>query len=460
VTISPVVRKPIGQATRSMTRIAALIAAALLSATVTMADCIPTTCAEQGKTCGTIDNGCGGKLSCGSCTPPQTCGGGGVENVCGECIATTCAAAGKNCGTIDNGCGGRINCGSCAPPLTCGGGGVEGVCGAGHECIPTTCAAAGKTCGTIDNGCGGTLNCGSCAPPLTCGGGGVENVCGTPERACVPTTCTAAGKTCGTIDNGCGGTLSCGSCAPPLTCGGGGVENVCGTPERACVPTTCTAAGKNCGTIDNGCGGRINCGSCTWPLTCGYGGVENVCGPSAPRATTVDLNALAARGEAIAKEDPLAVELRNREPEGPGRRGFDIGMAAAEGQTLPGPGKQRIHDSLSPAERGGFTTAVSFSLERNRNAVLAAKGAAIAKVDPLVAEARRYYGRTRTVETDVFYRLGFDIATGIFGDPVLGAQGNTATGPGSMKIRNALSAPARRGFDASVAFHLSREYAH
>lgn len=166
-------------------------------------------------------------------------------------------------------------------------------------------------------------------------------------------------------------------------------------------------------------------------------------------AQTVD--ELAAKGEGIANADPLAAELRNRQPDGPSRRGFDIGMAAAERDTLPGPGKQRIHDSLSPAEQEGFETAVLFSLERNRNSDFAAKGAAIAKADPLVA-------RARTVETDVFYWLGFDIATGIFGDPALGASGNTATGPGSMKIRDSLSSPGQRGFNASVAFHLSRNY--
>jgi hypothetical protein len=161
---------------------------------------------------------------------------------------------------------------------------------------------------------------------------------------------------------------------------------------------------------------------------------------------------LAAKGEGIASQDPLAVELRNQQPEGPARHGFDVGMAAAEGQTAPGPGKQLIHDGLDPAEQGGFTTAVSFSLDRNRNAEAAAKGAEIAEADPAVAAAR-------ASETDVLYRLGFDIATGIFGDPALGAKGNTATGPGSNKIRNELSPSARRGFDASVAFHLSREYA-
>lgn len=164
-----------------------------------------------------------------------------------------------------------------------------------------------------------------------------------------------------------------------------------------------------------------------------------------------DLNALADKGAAIANKDSLAVELRNQQPDDQTRRGFDIGMAAAEGQTLPGPGKQKIHDSLNAPEQKGFDAAVSFSLERNRNADLAAKGAAIAAQDPIVAEARN-------LETDVFYRLGFDIATGIFGDPALGARGNTATGPGSLRIRDSLSAAGQRGFNDSVKLHLSRNY--
>jgi hypothetical protein len=78
---------------------------------------------------------------------------------------------------------------------------------------------------------------------------------------------------------------------------------------------------------------------------------------------------------------------------------------------------------------------------------LAAKGAAIAAVDPIVAKAR-------TAEPDVLYWLGFDIATGFFGDPALGGEGRTSTGPGSLGIRDALSAPGQRGFNASVALHL------
>jgi hypothetical protein len=173
--------------------------------------------------------------------------------------------------------------------------------------------------------------------------------------------------------------------------------------------------------------------------------------PAAPGLEEKCLSTLAARGDGVAMQDPLSAELRSREPEGPSRRGFDIGMAAAEGHTAPGPGKQRIHDLLSPAEQKGFEHAVAFSLERNRNVDLAARGAAIARVDQTVAALR-------TAETDVFYWLGFDIATGIFGDPALGARGDTRLSPDSQKIRDSLSAAAQRGFDASVKLHLSRRY--
>jgi hypothetical protein len=50
--------------------------------TVTPASCVPTTCATQGKNCGTIPDGCGGTLTCGTCSGSLTCGGGGVPNVC------------------------------------------------------------------------------------------------------------------------------------------------------------------------------------------------------------------------------------------------------------------------------------------------------------------------------------------------------------------------------------------
>jgi hypothetical protein len=180
---------------------------------------------------------------------------------------------------------------------------------------------------------------------------------------------------------------------------------------------------------------------------------------SSQESPKVDENALAARGEEIANQDPLALELRNLLSGDPMRQGFYIGMAAAEGQTVPGPGKQKIHDSLSKDKQVGFSVAVSFSLERNRNAELAAVGAKIALADPLVAEARNARPPDELLgwRSDIiFYRLGFDIATGIFGDRARGALGNTATGPGSLKIRDSLSAAGQGGFNASVKLHLGQ----
>ncbi|MGC4119944.1 MAG: Ig-like domain-containing protein [Myxococcales bacterium] len=131
--------------------------------------CQKTTCAAQGKNCGSLDDGCGGTLACGTCTGNNTC----VANVCTACSPTTCTAQGKNCGTISDGCNGTLTCGSCSGNDVC----TSNVCTA---CTPTTCAAQGKNCGTLSDGCNGTLPCGSCSGAETCGGGGVANVCGDP----------------------------------------------------------------------------------------------------------------------------------------------------------------------------------------------------------------------------------------------------------------------------------------
>jgi hypothetical protein len=150
---------------------------------VTAWACSPITVCPTGDNCGTLANGCGGTVTCGSCTAPQTCGGSGVANVCG-CSPITVCPTGDNCGTLPNGCGGTVTCGSCIAPLTCGGTGTANVCG----CSPITVCPAGDNCGTVPNGCGGTVTCGSCTAPLTCGGTGRANVCG-----CSPITVCPAG---------------------------------------------------------------------------------------------------------------------------------------------------------------------------------------------------------------------------------------------------------------------------
>lgn len=160
---------------------------------------------------------------------------------------------------------------------------------------------------------------------------------------------------------------------------------------------------------------------------------------------------LATSGSAIANADPLLAELRDRQPEGPIRRGFDVGVAATGSDQVWGPGKQRILDSLTPAEQEGFKVANSFVMDRNRNAQLAAIGAAMAVSDPILAQ-------TRTSDPDVRYWIGFDIASALFGDPALGSEGSRATGAGSARIQAGLIAPAQRGFIASTNFHLARNY--
>lgn len=70
-----------------------------------------------------------------ACVSPQTCGGGGTLGVCG-CTPKTDPCAGRTCGSVDNGCGTSVSCGSCTLPRTCGGGGVAGACGGCSGTLP------------------------------------------------------------------------------------------------------------------------------------------------------------------------------------------------------------------------------------------------------------------------------------------------------------------------------------
>jgi hypothetical protein len=49
--------------------------------------CTPTTCQALGKNCGQVFDGCSAMLNCGTCIPPQMCGGhggSGTPNVCSK----------------------------------------------------------------------------------------------------------------------------------------------------------------------------------------------------------------------------------------------------------------------------------------------------------------------------------------------------------------------------------------
>jgi hypothetical protein len=193
-----------------------------------------TTCAKAGVQCGPTGDGCGGILQCGTCTAPETCGGGGMPGVCGAimCMPKTCAQLGANCGPVGDGCGKQLDCGTCTGGLTCGGGGQSSVCGTGSMCTPKTCQQQAVNCGPVGDGCGGILQCGTCPTGQTCGGGNVPSVCGAPP--CIPKTCAQLGANCGPVGDGCGGLLQCGTCNLPQTCGGSGTASACG------IPSSCT----------------------------------------------------------------------------------------------------------------------------------------------------------------------------------------------------------------------------
>jgi hypothetical protein len=164
-----------------------------------------------------------------------------------------------------------------------------------------------------------------------------------------------------------------------------------------------------------------------------------------------DLERISALGESLAANDELAAMLRARLLDEPARRGFSIGLGIWDRNTAPGPGKQRYHDALTTAEQRGFDIAAAFALPRNKYAALVAVGGAIAAADPELTASRS------TLDEDGFYWLGFDIGSGLFGDPAAGAEGRKTLGAGETAIRDSLDARIQRGFDASSAYYINRD---
>ena len=100
-----------------------------------------------------------------------------------------------------------------------------------------------------------------------------------------------------------------------------------------------------------------------------------------------------------------------------------------------------------------------FSLPVEQHTVeFAAKGAAIAELDPKVAAARaKARGATPNGLRAALYWLGFDIATGIFGNPALWrARGTRAHRTWFERIRATLGPDGQQGFNDSLAFNVRR----
>lgn len=224
--------------------------------------CERRTCADLGARCGSVSDGCGGMLACGSCPAPTQCG---ANHHCG-CVPKTCAELGATCGTnVPDGCGGVIP--SCGADPSCASAGPSWRCGTDFSCTctPKTCATLGATCGVnLPDGCGGSIPV--CGAGASCGGG--QNSCDptTHQCGCKPKTCADLGATCGVgLPDGCGGSLTCGD---GLLCGGG--QHFCdaATHHCACRPMTCADLGATCGVnLPDGCGGVIS--SCGSGASCG-----------------------------------------------------------------------------------------------------------------------------------------------------------------------------------------------
>ena len=100
-----------------------------------------TSTCPTGVNCGTVAACDGTTLNCGpACTAPETCGGGGTQNVCG-CAPITACPAGDNCGTIPDTCGGTVSCGTCLMGETC----TNNVCGVAGTDAGTTSSTASST---------------------------------------------------------------------------------------------------------------------------------------------------------------------------------------------------------------------------------------------------------------------------------------------------------------------------
>jgi len=207
-------------------------------------------CAAAGATCGSISatDSCGVErvvADCGACTAPQTCGGGGVENTCGctpESDAALCLGTGAECGaiTLIDSCGNLRtvpDCGTCFGGETCGGGGVNNVCGCTPETDAELCLAAGAACGsiTVTDSCGAqrtVADCGTCGGSTVCGAGGDPNQCACAVEETDAQLCARIGATCGAVEapDACGVLRTvpdCGSCPAGLVCGGDGTPNTC-----------------------------------------------------------------------------------------------------------------------------------------------------------------------------------------------------------------------------------------
>lgn len=104
----------------------------VLAGTNDLCDCLdtdPLVYPTQTEVCNGFDDNCDGQVDVGAtCPVGEGCSAGQCVAIC---VPTTCAAEGATCGSVPDGCGGSLVCGSCATGEVC----QSGVCqGQGFAC--------------------------------------------------------------------------------------------------------------------------------------------------------------------------------------------------------------------------------------------------------------------------------------------------------------------------------------
>jgi Stigma-specific protein, Stig1 len=142
----------------------------------------PSDCAKRSvKACGGNVTHTASDATCGTCSPPVTCGPDDT-NCGGVCVDTANDPA--NCGSCGHVCPSGQTCvsGSCQPGTSCGNGSCDAGAGENCETCPQDCACTG----------GETCQNGTCAPPPTCSPEG--GACVKKSDCCEPLNCVDAGQ--------------------------------------------------------------------------------------------------------------------------------------------------------------------------------------------------------------------------------------------------------------------------
>jgi len=255
--------------------------------------CTPKSCTQLGASCGTTDDGCGSIINCGTCPSGQTCGGGGVANVCGQagCTSDNQCAANQFCSS--GACVTRtVNGAACTAADSCQSGNCDqgtccavsctqqaaSSCGTTGACLPggSACAVypAGTSCGTgaTCNGAGSCVACASgcgvgaaCTSDANC----LSSACDASSHVCVSNQCVDNQKDGQETDLDCGGSV-CNKCALAKACilDTDCASNACDASSHVCVSNQCADNQKDGQETGVDCGGTNSCARCSVGQAC------------------------------------------------------------------------------------------------------------------------------------------------------------------------------------------------